>query len=63
MSIKGTEKNKGYDWMSRSMIPLAIPVLIAIGYATTMWLVSGMYEVEENPWRTFFSRLGIKPND
>jgi hypothetical protein len=52
-----------YDWMSRTIIPLAIPVLIAIGYATTMWLILGIYEVEENPWRTFFSSLGINAND
>jgi hypothetical protein len=52
-----------YDWMSRSIIPLAIPVLIAIGYATTMWLILGIYEVEENPWRTFFSRYGLCSSD
>jgi hypothetical protein len=49
-----------FDWISTSRVPVALPILAAACFSTTMWLVFGAYQSEEDPWQTLFSKLGIK---
>ena len=49
-----------FDWISGGPLPVVLPILAAACFSTTMWLVLGVYKSNEDPWRTFFSKLGIK---
>jgi hypothetical protein len=49
-----------FCWIWIRLVLLALPILAAAFFSATMWLVLGVYQGEEDPWRTFFLKLGIK---
>lgn len=52
----------GPKWTSsfRDYLLVALPLVIAAGYAVPMFYVMKKYNLEDQPWVAFLARLGIK---